>query len=74
MKHNINDMCRVKLTDVGHEILTDYYSNYISGLYKDGYYHAELWLIMKIFGHHFFHHMTQMVFVNNAIEIEYEDN
>ena len=74
-KLNINDIVKVKLTEKGRKIYTEYYTRYsVGGVSKiikldaDGFFHTELWDIMNIFGSHLYMGAEPM-FENNEIFI-----
>ena len=83
MKFNINDYVRVKLTDLGRYI---YYHQYdeLNKIYGkqvcepsypkevDGWYRAQLWSIMELFGPHI--GMGKLNVFETIIEIEVEDD
>lgn len=78
---NINDMIKVKLTEYGESILTNYDHNNLSQVEylnlpsdysphpadTDGYYEFTLWEFMSIFGAHFCNGGPQLVENNEII-------
>jgi len=70
MKFNINDICKVTLTNFGEDILIrkdpvayEYNYNTISRILQ-----TELWVLMNIFGKSFYFEYPN-IFKNNEIEI-----
>ena len=69
-KYNINNMCRVVLTDAGVETL------YKSGMHRVSYFNkdtkefkTELWSLMQIFGSVLYNGVLKIPFENNEIEM-----
>lgn len=72
MKFNINDQATVRLTDYGKRILTSEHRRFKlpdPAIPEDGRYKCSLWAMMITFGLYMSMTATEMVFVDNEIEI-----
>lgn len=69
MKININDNCKVKLTNYGISLLKKDPVNYEYNFDKENkILNTQVWVLMNIFGDYFYNGCDQ-IFIDNIIEV-----